>query len=135
MGNELFGIDLAGILADALGDGLLDVTITRYVYGERDPNALTRGRSRTPVIFECKGFWEDYADDAPPGITVEVGDRKAVLLGDTIPAGGIPQKNDMITVHEEAGDSSLYVWLLQSRDPAAAVYVFQCRDRQGPDGV
>ena len=131
MGNPLFGVDIAGIVADVIGPAVLDVTITRYVRGARDPNNLTAGVALTPVTFACKGFWEDYSGLAPPGVTVEENDRKAVLIGDTIPDGGIPQRNDEITIE----GATLFVAKLQSRDPAAAVYVFQCGDRRGSDGV
>lgn len=136
MGNELFGVDIAGIVADALGDDVFDVTITREVHGDRDPDNLTAGRERAaPLNFDCKGFWEDFSN-TPPGIALEVGDRKAVLIGDTIPPEALPiLRNDKITVHEDMGDVSLYVERPVRRDPAAAVYEFQCRDRSGPDKV
>lgn len=134
MGNELFGVDIAGIIADALGDGLPDVTITRNTRGERDPDNLTGGRPTEPTTVKCKGFWEDFTGTPPPGIVVELGDRKLVLIGDTIPPGGHPRRNDACTVHEDMGDVTLYNVGPVSRDPAAATYAYQCRDRRGPDG-
>lgn len=136
MGNELFGVDVAGIIADALGDGLPDVTITRAAAGARQAGNLTGGRKPAPPQkFSCKGFWDDFSGPQP-GIDLEVGDRKAVLIGDTIPAAALPiQRNDLITVHEDGGDVSLYVEKPVRRDPAAATYEFQCRDRRGPDKV
>jgi hypothetical protein len=133
MGNEIFGIDVAGIVADAIGDGVFDVTIERYVRGDREAGNLTGGRPAEPEEVQCKGFWDDFTGLAPPGIVVETNDRKAVLIGDTIPAGGHPRLNDKITVHEDGGDISLFCVGPISRDPAAAVFVYQCRDRIGPD--
>lgn len=135
MGNELFGIDIAGIINDALGASLLPVTITKEILGARDPANLTAGRAKTYETHSCVGFWEDFTGTPPPGVVVELNDRKAVLIGDSIPAGGVPARNDLITIEEAAGPSSLYAVKLISRDPAAAVYVYQCRDRRGPDGV
>lgn len=134
MGNEMFGVDIAGIIADALGDGVFDVTITREVQGARAPGNLTGGRQKAaPQSWTCKGFWDDFSGPQP-GIDLQLGDRKAVLLGDTIPAGALPiLRNDLITVHEDEGDVALYVEKPTRRDPAAAVYEFQCRDRRGPD--
>lgn len=135
MGNELFGTDIAGIIADVMGDALPGVTITRLVKGDRDPDNLTGGRvDQPPVTFDCTGFWEDFSGTPPPGVTVETNDRIAVLIGDTVPNGGLPQVDDAITVHEDIGDSTLYMVQLINRDPAAAVYRYQCRDRRGPDG-
>jgi hypothetical protein len=127
VGNTLFDTDIAGIIADVMGDELLEVTITKRVRGERDPANLSAGRPVIPTDFTCAGFWEDYIGTPPPGIEVQIGDRKAVLIGDTIPDGAIPAKDDAITIE----GVTLYVVQLQSRDPAAAVYTYQCRDR-GP---
>jgi hypothetical protein len=132
MGSELFGTDIAGIIADTIGEGLLDVVVTRQAEGTRNPGSLTGGKPRTPTEFEgIKGFWEDFTGLPPPGIVLEIGDRKAVLIGDTIPAGGHPLKDDAITIEGE----TLYVGRLLSRDPAAAVYVYLCHDRAGADRV
>lgn len=132
MGSELFGVDIAGLVADAMGGQLFPVTITRYVEGERDPASLTGGKPRVPAeVTGIDGFWEDFTRDPPPGVEVELGDRKAVLIGDTIPAGGHPLRNDAIEIEGQ----TLYMVQLISRDPASAVYVYLCRDRRGPDGV
>lgn len=135
MGNVLFGVDIAGIIADAMGDGLLPVTITREVKGARTPGNLTGGRASAPVEFECVGFWDDInPGSVPAGTELEVTDRKLVLIGDTVQPGGLPLRNDACTVHEEAGPVTLYCVQPLSRDPAAAVYSYLCRDRKGPDG-
>lgn len=135
MGNPIFGVDVAAIIADAFDGQVSSVTITRDVRGGRDPQNLAAGpRQLPPKTFGAQGFWEDFTGQPPPGITLELNDRKLVLIGDSVEAGGLPQRNDMATVHEDIGDSSLYVVKLLSRDPAAATYVYLCRDRRGPDG-
>lgn len=132
MGNELFGVDIAGIVADATDGQLMPVVVTRYTRGARTPGNLTGGQSKTPkTIKGIQGFWEDYTGTPPPGVTIELGDRKAVLIGNTIPAGGHPMLNDQITIEGQ----TLFMAKLLSRDPAAAVYVYHCKDRAGPDGV
>lgn len=131
MGNELFGIDLAGIIADEIGPGLLDVVVTRQIAGVRDPDNLTGGIPTTAeTIVGIKGFFEDFTR-TPVGIEIELNDRKAVLIGDTIPAGGLPLRGDAIEIEGE----TLYMVQLLSRDPAAAVYTYLCRDRRGADGA
>jgi hypothetical protein len=131
VGNGLFGANISGIIAGVLGPQVLPVTITKSTPGARTPGNLTAGRTKTTRAFPCRGFWEDYTGPPPATITLQLGDRKAILLGDTIPLGGIPQRGDTITIEGQ----SLFVWQLQSRDPDAAVYTFQCRDRLGPDGT
>lgn len=130
MGAELFGVDIAGIVAENMAGQLFPVTVTRYTEGARDPANLTAGRPKTPATVEgIDGFWEDFTGQPPPGVELEVGDRKAVLIGDSIPAGGHPLKNDAITIEGQ----TLFMVQLVSRDPASAVYVYQCRDRRGTD--
>jgi len=134
MGNELFGIDIAGIIDDNVSDGVLDVTVVRYTAGSRTAGNLTGGTNRAPVtVTGIKGFWEDFANafSNPPGVNLEVNDRKAVLIGDSIPEGGLPRRNDAITID----GMTLYVVQPLSVDPAQAVYVFLCRDRTGSDNV
>jgi hypothetical protein len=131
MGSLLFGVDIAGIIADATAGQLFPVTVTRHTEGERDPDDLTGGTPRVPAtVTGINGFWEDFTRDPPPGVEVELGDRKAVLIGDSIPEGGHPRRNDGITIEGQ----TLYVVQLINRDPASATYTYLCRDRSGSDG-
>ncbi len=130
MGNALFGIDIAGIVADAIGPQLLDVTLTIITLGARDPQNLTAGPQRSADEHSCKGFWEDYSSTQVGGEILAT-DRKAVLIGDTIPAGVELKKGDQIEIEGQ----TLMFWRWQSRDPAGAVLVAHCRDQRGPDGV
>lgn len=130
MGNELFGVDIAGLLAEHVAPGLLDVTVTRYTRGERDPNNLTGGQPKTPAtITGIKGVWEDLPKMPPAGVEFELNDRIALLIGDTIPPGGEPLRNDAIEIE----GLTLYSVQLLSRDPAAGTYRYLCRDRRGKD--
>lgn len=131
MGNDLFGVDIAGIIADTVAPGLLDVTVTRYAAGTRDPADLTGGKPKTPAtVTGIKGIWEDLPTMPPAGVEFELNDRIALLIGDTIPAGGLPLRNDAIEIE----GLTLYMFKLLKRDPAAAAYRYLCRDRRGPDG-
>jgi hypothetical protein len=128
---ELFGIDIAGIVADVIGPGLLDVTITKYTRAARDDDNLTGGIAKTPAPYVgAKGIWEELPKTPPPGIEFELTDRIALLIGDTIPAGALPERNDLIQID---GIEQAVVQLL-AVDPANAAYRFLCRDRSGPDG-
>lgn len=134
MGNELFGVDIAGIIADQVGPGVLEAKITREPKtGTRAPGQLTGGIVRdAPKSWACRGFWEDFTGTPPPGVQIEANDRKAVLIGDTIPADALPLlKDDAITIEGQ----TLYNVKVLARDPAAAVYTLLCRDRRGTNGV
>ena len=134
MGNRLFGVDIAGIIATNVGPGVLEVTIEREAStGTRDPDNLTGGLVKAaPQSWTCRGFWEDFTGQPPPGVEIELNDRKAVLIGDTIPAGALPLKlNDKITCEGH----SLFMVKVLERDPAAAVYSLLCRDRRGGEAA
>lgn len=137
MGTELFGVDIAGIVADALGDGLPEALVmkgTGPADGEprRDPNNLSGGLVRgNPIPFRGSGFWEDYTGMAPPAADIKLFDRRAVLIGDTFKGDWIPGAGDNITIDGE----TRFVVRLEKLDPARAVYAFQCRDHRGDDKV
>lgn len=130
MGNKLFGVDIAGLVARHVGPGLLDATIEREQQGtERQAGNLTGGLIKAaPASWGCKGFWEDFTGQPPPGVLIEANDRKAVLIGDSIPDAALPLKlDDKITIE----GTSLFMVKVLNRDPAAAVYTLLCRDRRG----
>lgn len=130
MGNELFGVDIAGIVADNVGPAVLPVSLSKPVRGARQPGNLTGGlEPQEPVVYTAQGFYDDITGTPPPDF--KVNDRKAVIIGDTLPAGVVPEKDWEITIE----GITLTIERLLSRDPAAAVYAYLCRDRAGPDGV
>lgn len=130
MGNKLFGVDIAGIIHKNISPGVLPVLILKKTQGARDSNNPTAGRPLTPAQFKARGFWENFKPSDIDGTNILLNDRKALLIGDSIPAGGLPQKQDEITI---AGHT-LVVHALIEGDPADATFVFHCRDRKGPDG-
>lgn len=134
MGNKLFGVDIAGIVAKHVGPGVLDAQITREAQGtQRTPGNLTGGLIKAaPVSWPCKGFWEDFTGTPPPGVEIEANDRKAILIGDTIPPAALPLKlDDKITIEGQ----SLFMVKVLARDPAAATYTLLCRDRRTGNAV
>lgn len=127
MGNKLFGVNISGIIKTTIAPGLLPVVVVRNVEGDRDPDNLTGGRPKTPTTVKgIRGIWEDLPKFPPAGVTFELNDRIAMLIGDTIPAGGLPLRNDAITIE----GLTLYSVQQLSRDPAAAAYRFLCRERK-----
>lgn len=127
---ELFGLDIAGIIGQAFDGQLASVELEREVEGARDPNNLTGGKAKVPTNAPAgmQGFWQDFSNQftRPPGIELELNDRKAVIIGDSIPDGWVPKRNDALTID----GLTLYVWSPISVDPANAVYEFLCRDRK-----
>lgn len=130
MGNKLFGVNISGLIKTHVAPGLLPVVVTRKVRGARDPNNLTGGQPDTPAtVTGIRGIWEDLPKSPPPGVTFELNDRIAMLIGDTVPAGGLPKRNDKVTIET----LTLYAVQQIGRDPAAAAYRFLCRERETND--
>lgn len=126
MGNKLFGVNISGLIKTHVAPGLLPVIVTRQTIGERDPDDLTGGQAKTPATVNgIRGIWEDLPKMPPAGVTFELNDRIAMLIGDTVPAGGLPKRNDTITIE----GLTLYAVQQIGRDPAAATYRFLCRER------
>lgn len=130
MGNALFGVDVAGLVARHIGPGVLPVVLSEPRSAARDPAKLTGGRvPLDPILHDARGFWEDFTGKPPPDVLVT--DRKGIVLGDTLPAGVVPDSGWSMTCE----GVTLRIVRRLSRDPAAAVYAFVCRDAAGPDKV
>jgi hypothetical protein len=134
MSNGLFavdGVDIAGLVAEHLGPRVLEASLQTFTTGARDANKLTGGKARTPnPPVPARGFWKDYSPRQIDGQAVLKNDRKAIILGGTTPTPPLLVYNDEITME----GVTLYVVRVERRDPAGARFVYQCRDRRGPDG-
>jgi hypothetical protein len=122
MGNRLFGVDIAAILKQSLASGLLPVKLIKEIPGARGAD-LTDGQVLTPRSYNCRGFTEEYKLREIDGTNVQRGDKKVLILGDTLPSGIVPQLNDRI----ECERIIYTISGVPSRDPAAATYVCQVR--------
>jgi len=118
---ELFGLDIAGIIGDEIGPGVLPATLIKVTPGVRDVNDLTSGINPTEQSFDGRGFIDSYSDSQIDGTLIKIGDRKITLIGSTFEA--IPEPTDKITIE---GLTHRIVNPIK-RDPAAATYECQCR--------
>lgn len=124
MGTKLFGVDIAKEVAGAISaaGGVLDATLTVVTPGERSAAARTAGVPEATRPLRCKGFVDNYRETQVDGTRVQVGDRKVVLLGDTIAGGVAPKPNDEVTI-----ESTTFRIVNVTRDPAGATYECQVR--------
>ena len=118
---DIFGADIAGIVAEAF-DGLLFDQVLIKIASSRDPSDSTN-TIKVETRHDCQGFVDNFAkENAKNGTTIT--DAKIVIIGDTLPAGIVPEPKD----HIEA-ESRTFV--IQDagvvRDPAGATY--ECRSR------
>lgn len=122
MGNNLFNADIAGKLAAAMGPLLASMSLIKVVPGTRSPTDPSAGTNPTRRTFPCKGILDSYRTSQFDETIIKRGDRKALILGNTLPVGVIPEPND-----EVKAEGSTFTVVAVERDPDAATYTCQVR--------
>lgn len=122
MGNKLFGKDIAGKLNQKLGPLLLPFTLLKVASGARNPAAPSNGATLTETPHACRGILDSYRDGQYDDTIIKRGDRKALILGDSLPTGVIPQPSDKLVA-----EGREYNVVGVDRDPDAATYTLQVR--------
>lgn len=129
MGSPIFrnlGIDVSGLIAQHLGPALLPVTLRKVKVGARTPGALTAGTNPTVTIARGRGMVEDYKNSQIDGELVRRGDRRVLILGDTLTPRVIPEAGDEVDIE---GERLRIVADGVTSDPAKATYTCQTRVR------
>ena len=119
---DLFGIDIAKLVADNIGPGVLPAVLTKVTPGTRTAGSLTAGTNSTSVDHDCRGFIDDYDASQIDGTLIKMDDHKVTIIGGTLPAGVIPVQNDHVFI-----EGTTYEIIRVKRDPAAATYTCQAR--------
>lgn len=121
--NPIFGVDLAKIIGDAIGPGVLAATLIKKTPGTRTSLSQSAGTNPTSTSYSCRGFVESYSHrELSLGLAKEQ-DKKVTLLGATISGGTVyPVPGDQVTI-----EGATYDVVAVARDPAGAVY--ECRSR------
>lgn len=119
---ELFGLDIAGIINDAFVGQLVSGTLTQVVPGARNAN-VTSGRAKTNTDHAfTDGIIDSYTDDEIDGTTIKAGDRRILIIAETLASSVVPKANWTVTI-----ESDTYRIVRVHRDPAAATFTLQCR--------
>jgi len=126
MGIPLFGVDIAGIVKNAMASTLPIVQLVKKTNGTRVATALTAGTNPKSSTSTARGFTSYFKDSQVNGTTIQKGDRKVLIIGDTLPAGVVPEPADSIIVE---GVTMVIVEDGVQRDPAAATYECHVRIR------
>lgn len=120
---DLFGVPIADIIHASISPGVLPATLTKRTSGSRTPGDLIGGTHPTTTAYACRGVVLDYREDEF-GDSIQKGDRKVLLVANSIAGFAVPEPNDSITIegatYRIAADGV-------KRDPAAASYECQCR--------
>ena len=121
MANELFGIDIAKVVNDAIASagGVLDATLIKVTAGTRTAGSLTSGTNPTESPLRCKGFYDDAQKSRFPNTLVQKDTRIAAILGASVPGRVAPEPGDKITLENETSE----VLEILERDPASALYL------------
>ena len=119
---NLFGIDIAGIVAQEIGPGLLPATLIQVRNGVRTPGNLTGGTNPTENNIGGRGVISDYADSQINGTLIKKGDRQVLLIANTFPGKPVPVPDDKVII-----ENLTYNIVAVKRDPAAATYKCQVR--------
>lgn len=122
MGTKLFGVDIAGIIKQSMAKGLPSLTLIKEVAGARGTN-MTDGQALAQRRYSCRGFIDDYQLSQIDGTNVQKGDKKILIIGDTLPKNVVPESNDRIV----AEHTEYVIKGVPARDPAAATYICQSR--------
>jgi len=120
MGVDLFGLDIAGIVADAVASagGVLDATLTKVTPTTREPGNQAGGTQPTAVAYACKGFIAENSKGHAPGTMTRRAQLEVVLLGATINGGAtVPEPGDRVAI-----EGKTFAIVSIDRDPAAATY-------------
>lgn len=122
---ELFGVDIAQIIADSIGPGVLDAVLIKRTSGARTPGQLTGGTNPTTVSYPCKGFIDKQDRRNRDGELIHDGNVTILLIGKTIDNGNTaPIMDDQVTI-----EGVTYLVTQVDRDPAAATYSLLCPKR------
>ena len=121
MGNKLFGQDIAGQLARALGPKLPKGILSRHVEGTRDPDNLAAGNAGTSTEHSFRGIRIGLSGLRKDTILPDAKDA-VMILGDTVKPLTVPKEGDKISI-----ESIQFNIIGISRDPDAATYTCQVK--------
>lgn len=119
---NLFGIDIAGIVAKEIGPGLRDVTIHRETWSARDPSNPGAGLGITEDAITCKGVLSFFDIKDMMGTLVQEDDRLVIVIVGTMSTVVEPVPGWAVTI-----EGVRYDIVRVRRDPAAATYSLQVR--------
>lgn len=118
---DLFGLDVKGLVADALAGQLVPGTLVETVVGARTGD-VTAGRAQTAVNHSFEGVLDDYETDEVDGTTVQAGDRRVLVIAGSLVSPVVPQPNWNVTI-----EGQTYRVTRVLRDPAAATWELNAR--------
>lgn len=121
MGKTLFGIDIAVLLNDAIGNDVRQGILTRVTQGERDPENLLAGPAQSSAEYTFNGFKEVKALNNISPLT-ELDRTVISILGASCAV--TPRIGDTISLDGE----TFRITAQPKEDPAAALFECYCEE-------
>ncbi len=117
---SLFGIDIAGIVNDAIGEasGLRPSQLVKTVSGTPTAGAITSGNNSTETVHTCQAFVEISKERVGDSL-VETGGKTASILGASVSPTAEPATGDVLIVD----GVSYTIGEIKDVDPARALFV------------
>jgi hypothetical protein len=124
MAKKLFGIDIAGIVADSL-PGMFSGVLTQKTPGTRTPGNLGGGTNPTSTSYAFKGFASTF-DMEQKDALVRGASHTILIIAKTLQGGTIePRPQDTIVLTDDPQLGSKTCTIVENgveRDPASATW-------------
>ncbi len=95
---ELFGVDIAKIINDALSPGLLDLTLIEITDSAVDDSDPTASPIRTLINHTGKGILSDFSDLHRQTTTIIDGDREVTIIAQSLDPFILPLPGFRLTI-------------------------------------
>lgn len=121
---KFLGVDIAKLVDKNLSAKLKPATLQKKTAGTRSTTDLAGGTQPTSADFSAQGFVAEYKEHQIDETLIQRGDRRVVLIGNSIAGLQIPDPGDRIIIEDTT-------YVIQGegvgRDPASATYTCHCR--------
>lgn len=122
---NLFGLDVASLIGEALRGQLVPGTLTKRAPGTRTPGSLTAGTNPSGTTHAFEGFLEERSMRRSGQLGAETMSVLTIIRVSISPAA-VPEVNDRAVLEDpEFGAVEVDLVELLERDPAAALYRFR----------
>lgn len=115
------GIDIAELVNQNISPSMIPATLIKVESAGIGPDPGVGGNTETLHIG--KGMIEDYKEDAINGTSIQLGDKKVLLIANSFVSKPVPEGGDKITIENKTWSLVRVI----ERDPAGATYLCQVR--------
>jgi len=124
MGVRIAGVDVAALVNANISPALAEipVTLTKFTTGTRTATSASAGTNPTSQSATGVGLMEDYGVNQIDGTLVQAGDRKVLVIAESLSPKLVPDTGDQIKI-----EGITLIVVRVTRDPVGATYTCQAR--------